>query len=174
METGESSWYFCTKHILTCNGLDIPRLLGRSQIGFDSFESAKRPFCSSWGYRHSQKNRYSSVDVMIQLRFSMLECVNKCARLLSNILPFNWYFHTKHILPCNGLDIPRLLLGPCYPYLFQSLVCFIICVYFPVYFSRFIVFSCPMQFQLNAWIHSTPYEIKIEINYKVCKQYSVA
>jgi hypothetical protein len=56
----------------------------RSQIGFDSFESAKRPFCGSCGYRHSQKNRYSSVDVRIQLGFSMLECVNKCARLLSN------------------------------------------------------------------------------------------
>jgi hypothetical protein len=27
METGESSWYFRTKHLLTCNGLDIPRLL---------------------------------------------------------------------------------------------------------------------------------------------------
>ena len=26
METGESSWCFRTKHILTCNGLDIPRL----------------------------------------------------------------------------------------------------------------------------------------------------
>ena len=40
-------------------------------------------------------------------------------------------FRTKHILTCNGLDIPRLLLGPCYPYLFQSLVCFIIFVVDP-------------------------------------------
>jgi hypothetical protein len=33
----------------------------------------------------------------------------------------SWYFRTNHILTCNGLDIPRLLLGPCYPYLFQSI-----------------------------------------------------
>jgi hypothetical protein len=39
---------------------------------------------------HSQKNLYSSVDVRIQLGFSMLECVNKCARLLGNILPFTF------------------------------------------------------------------------------------
>jgi hypothetical protein len=98
---------------ISCLFLAFYSLFVFQQIGFDSFESAKRPFCGSWGYRHSQKNLYSSVDVRIQLGFSMLECVNKCARLLSK---------------CNGLDIPRLLLGPCYPYLFQSLVCFIIFV----------------------------------------------
>jgi hypothetical protein len=74
----------------------------RSQIGFDSFESAKRPFCGSWCYRHSQKNLYSSVDVRIQLGFSMLECVNKCARLLSNGLS---------LMHCPSRDSPELWPG---------------------------------------------------------------
>jgi hypothetical protein len=38
----------------------------------------------------SVKRTFTALDVRIQLGFSMIECVNKCARLLSNILPFTF------------------------------------------------------------------------------------